>query len=90
MAQGQLRNPRRWQILGVLILAVFGVSLDNTVLTVALPTLARDLGASVSQLQWMVDAYILVYAGLLLVAGALIIYLLQPSSPFLFCISFSR
>jgi EmrB/QacA subfamily drug resistance transporter len=68
---GQTRDPRRWQILGVLILAVFGVSLDNTVLTVALPTLARDLGASVSQLQWMVDAYILIYAGLLLVAGAL-------------------
>jgi EmrB/QacA subfamily drug resistance transporter len=71
MAESQARNPRRWKILGVLILAVFGVSLDNTVLTVALPTLARDLGASVSQLQWMVDAYILVYAGLLLVAGAL-------------------
>jgi EmrB/QacA subfamily drug resistance transporter len=71
MSESQARNPRRWQILGVLILAVFGLSLDNTVLTVALPTLARDLGASVSQLQWMVDAYILVYAGLLLVAGAL-------------------
>jgi len=67
----QTGHPRRWQILGILILAVFGVSLDNTVLTVALPTLARDLGASVSQLQWMVDAYILIYAGLLLVAGAL-------------------
>ncbi len=71
MAGIQAGYPRRWQILGVLILAVFGVSLDNTVLTVALPTLARDLGASVSQLQWMVDAYILIYAGLLLVAGAL-------------------
>ncbi len=67
-AQG---HPRRWQILGVLLLALFGVALDNTVLTVALPTLAVDLHASVSQLQWMVDAYILVFAGFLLVSGAL-------------------
>ena len=71
MFGSQAGHPRRWQILGVLILALFGISLDNTILTVALPTLARDLGASVSQLQWMVDAYILVFAGLLLVAGAL-------------------
>ena len=63
-------HARRWGILGVLILALFGVSVDNTILTVALPTLARDLSASASQLQWMVDAYILLFAGLLLVAGA--------------------
>src|SRR5262245_55525220 len=62
---------RRWAILRVLILALFGVSLDNTILTIALPTLSSDLGASASQLQWMVDAYVLVFAGLLLVAGAL-------------------
>jgi EmrB/QacA subfamily drug resistance transporter len=68
---GQAAHPRRWAILGVLIFALFGITLDNTVLTVALPTLARDLSASTSQLQWMVDAYILVFAGLLLVAGAL-------------------
>ena len=64
------RDPRRWVVLGVLILALFGISLDNTVLTIALPTLARDLSASASELQWMVDAYILVFAGLLLFAGA--------------------
>jgi EmrB/QacA subfamily drug resistance transporter len=64
-------HDRRWAILGVLILALFGVSLDNTVLTIALPTLSADLHASASQLQWMVDAYVLVFAGLLLVAGAL-------------------
>jgi EmrB/QacA subfamily drug resistance transporter len=68
---GQPAHPRRWAILGVLIFALFGITLDNTVLTVALPTLAHDLSASTSQLQWMVDAYILVFAGLLLVAGAL-------------------
>jgi EmrB/QacA subfamily drug resistance transporter len=70
MTRPQVR-ARRWWILGVLILALFGVSLDNTVLNVALPTLAHDLSASASQLQWMVDAYVLVFAGLLLVAGAL-------------------
>lgn len=64
-------HDRRWGILGVLVLALFGVTLDNTVLNVALPTLARDLSATASQLQWMVDAYVLVFAGLLLVAGAL-------------------
>ncbi len=70
MSRTQVR-ARRWWILGVLILALFGVSLDNTILNVALPTLAHDLSASASQLQWMVDSYILVFAGLLLVAGAL-------------------
>jgi len=46
------------------------VSLDTTVLNVALPTLVRDLQASTTQLQWIVDAYVLVFAGLLLVAGS--------------------
>ncbi len=64
-------QARRWWILGVLILALFGVTLDNMILNVALPTLAADLGATASQLQWMVNAYVLVFAGLLLVAGAL-------------------
>jgi EmrB/QacA subfamily drug resistance transporter len=64
-------HRRRWAILGVLILALFGVTLDNTVLNIALPTLAAELDASAGQLQWMVDAYILLFAGLLLVAGAL-------------------
>ena len=47
------------------------ISLDNTVLNVALPTIVRSLGASSSQLQWMVDAYAVVFAGLLLSLGAL-------------------
>jgi EmrB/QacA subfamily drug resistance transporter len=46
------------------------VNLDNTVLNVALPTLVRDLRATTTQLQWIVDAYVLVFAGLLLVAGS--------------------
>jgi EmrB/QacA subfamily drug resistance transporter len=64
-------DPRRWWILGVLCLSLIVISLDNTILNVALPTLERDLDASSSQLQWIVDSYMLVFAGLLLTAGAL-------------------
>jgi EmrB/QacA subfamily drug resistance transporter len=62
---------RRWWILGVLCLSLLVVGLDNTILNVALPTLSRDLHASTSQLQWLVDAYVLVFAGLLLTTGSL-------------------
>jgi EmrB/QacA subfamily drug resistance transporter len=62
---------RRWWALGVLCLSLVVLGMDNTILNVALPTLARDLGATASQLQWMVDAYIVVFAGLLLTMGAL-------------------
>src|SRR3954453_936068 len=64
-------DPRRWRILAVLCLSLLVISLDNTILNVALPTLQEDLGASASQLQWIVDSYMLVFAGLLLTAGAL-------------------
>jgi len=64
-------HRRRWWILAVLIISLFTVNLDNTILNVALPTLARDLHAGTSQLQWMVDGYVLLFAGLLLAAGAL-------------------
>ncbi len=47
------------------------IGLDNTILNVALPTLVGDLHASDSQLQWIVDAYTLVFAGLLLTTGSL-------------------
>src|SRR5262245_34956490 len=62
---------RRWWILGVLCLSLLVIGLDNTILNVALPTLVRDLGASNSELQWIVDSYTLVFAGLLLTAGSL-------------------
>ena len=62
---------RRWLILGVLCTSLIIVIVGNTALNVALPTLARDLGASTSELQWMVDAYSLVFAGFLLTAGAI-------------------
>ena len=58
-------------MLGVLCVPLLIVSLDNTVLNVVLPTLVRELHATDSQLQWIVDAYVLVFGGLLLVAGSL-------------------
>ena len=61
----------RWLALTVLCVSLLIVNLDNTVLNVALPTLVRDLHATSSQLQWIIDAYALVFAGLLLVAGSL-------------------
>src|SRR3954447_12581962 len=64
-------DPRRWWTLLVLSASLLVIGLDNTILNVALPTLEHDLGASSSQLQWIVDAYMLVFAGLLLTAGAL-------------------
>jgi EmrB/QacA subfamily drug resistance transporter len=63
--------PRRWLALGVLCASLLAIVVDNTIVNVALPTLARDLGADIGDLQWLVDAYTLVFAGLLLLAGAL-------------------
>jgi EmrB/QacA subfamily drug resistance transporter len=64
-------DPRRWWGLAVLCLSLLTISIDNTILNVALPTLARELDAGASQLQWIVDAYMLVFAGVLLTAGSL-------------------
>jgi EmrB/QacA subfamily drug resistance transporter len=58
-------------ILASLLLAAFAINLDTTIVNVALPTLVRKLHASNSQLQWIVDAYNLVFAALLLAAGSL-------------------
>jgi EmrB/QacA subfamily drug resistance transporter len=62
---------RRWWTLGVLCLSLLIIGLDNTILNVALPTLVRDLHASGSQLQWIVDAYTILYASMLLTTGSL-------------------
>ncbi len=64
-------NRHRWAILAVLSLSVFVTVLDGTIVNVALPSLAVELGASTRQLQWIVDAYLLVFTGLLLAAGGL-------------------
>ncbi len=60
---------RRWIILVVLCLSLMIVIIGNTSLNVAIPVLARELEASTSELQWIVDAYSLVFAGLLFAAG---------------------
>jgi EmrB/QacA subfamily drug resistance transporter len=62
---------RRWAVLAVMSLSLVLVVMSVSGLNVALPTLVRDLGASASQLQWIVGAYALVFAALLLTAGAI-------------------
>jgi MFS transporter, DHA2 family, multidrug resistance protein len=67
-------HPRRWLILGVLVVSLIVVVLDNTVLNVALKTLAdpeAGLGASQSELAWMINSYTLVFAGLLFAFGVI-------------------
>lgn len=70
MDEMQIRS-RRWWALAVLSGSLLVISLDNTILNVAIPSLVRDLNASTSQLQWIIDGYTLVFAGLLLTAGAM-------------------
>jgi EmrB/QacA subfamily drug resistance transporter len=64
-------HARRWLTLGVLCLSLLIIVMDNTILNVAIPSLIRDLDASNSEIQWIIDAYTLVFAGLLLTAGSL-------------------
>ena len=71
LAEESRNYERRWWTLGVLCLSLVMIVVANASLNVALPTLVRDLHASSSSLQWIVDAYSLVFAGLLLTAGAL-------------------
>ncbi|MGE0305218.1 MAG: MFS transporter [Acidimicrobiia bacterium] len=68
-APGQVARP--YAALFVVCLGLVIVSLDNSVLNIALPALSRDLGATTSDLQWIIDAYVLAYAGLMLTAGSL-------------------
>jgi EmrB/QacA subfamily drug resistance transporter len=64
-------HPHRWYALVVLCVSVLIVNVDNTILNVALPTLVRDLHATSSELEWIVDAYAMAFAGLLFVGGSL-------------------
>jgi len=67
-------HPRRWAILGVLVVSLLVVVLDNTVLNVALKVLAdpqHGLGATQGQLEWAINSYTLVFAGLLFTFGVL-------------------
>ncbi|SMC69704.1 MFS transporter [Lentzea albidocapillata] len=64
-------HPQRWAVLGVLCLSVMVVVLDNTVLNVAIPSISTGLDASTADIQWMINAYSLALAGLLLTTGSL-------------------
>ncbi|MDA8324190.1 MAG: DHA2 family efflux MFS transporter permease subunit [Actinomycetota bacterium] len=64
-------HARRWWTLGILSLSVVLVAIDNTIVNVTLPTLAHRVHASTSDLQWIVDAYTICFAGLLLVCGSI-------------------
>lgn len=65
------RDRKRWIVLGILCLSLFIISIDNMVLNLALPAISRDLKSSASDLQWITDAYILVFASLMLTMGAI-------------------
>src|SRR5262245_63377124 len=65
------RTPNKPLILTALLLAAFMINLDTTIVNVALPTLVRELHASTSELEWIVDAYSLAFAALVLAAGNL-------------------
>ena len=72
MGQAEERSyERRWLILVVMCFSLLIIVLDNSILNVALPSIQNELGAHQSELQWMVDSYTLVFAGLLLTAGSL-------------------
>jgi EmrB/QacA subfamily drug resistance transporter len=70
-AGGTAPTRNRWLTLVVLCVSLLLVSLDNTILNVALPAIVRTMHATSGQLQWIVDSFAVVFAGLLLVAGSL-------------------
>ncbi|MGW2155843.1 MFS transporter [Nonomuraea sp. NPDC001699] len=65
------RGSRRWGVLGVLCLCVWILVMDNTVLNLAVPVLMGDLGAGPDDVQWIINAYALAFAGMLLTSGSL-------------------
>ncbi|MER6396373.1 MFS transporter [Kitasatospora sp. NPDC001603] len=67
----ETRNPRRWWILVVLCLSTLVLVIDGMALTVAVPSMTESIGASAQDTQWILDSYILVFAGLLLTSGSL-------------------
>jgi EmrB/QacA subfamily drug resistance transporter len=65
------RDPRRWITLAIIVVAVVIVSLDNTVLTVAIPTILREFHTTLPSLQWVITGYSLTFATLLIIGGRL-------------------
>jgi MFS family permease len=71
MSETDQPYARRWQALAVLSASLLVITIDNTILNVALPSRREALNVDSSQAQWIVDSYLLVFASLLLVAGTL-------------------
>ncbi|WP_280415685.1 MFS transporter [Nocardia carnea] len=71
MESNTVRDPRRWLILAALCLSLLVLMIDSTVLNIAIPSLIRELDATPADIQWILDSYVLVFAGLLLTAGSL-------------------
>src|SRR3954467_6670284 len=71
METGTMTTDRRWTALYVLCVGMLMIVLDATVVNVALPTIQDDLGFSTSSLAWVVNAYLIAFGGLLLLAGRL-------------------
>ncbi|MFK4083529.1 MFS transporter [Kribbella sp. NPDC020789] len=67
---GELSRRRRVLVLGICCSSLFIVGLDSTIVNLALPAIRAELGASVTELQWTIDAYTLVLASLLMVSGS--------------------
>ncbi len=70
MEETTRRSRNRWRGLFFICVSLIVISLDNTVLNVALPSISTEMGASASELQWIVDAYVLVFAAMLLTMGS--------------------
>ncbi|HZP14176.1 MAG TPA: MFS transporter, partial [Nocardioides sp.] len=66
----ELTEHRKLLILGTCCMCLFIVGIDVTAVNVALPSMSHDLGASPAQLQWVIDAYSLAIASLLILAGS--------------------
>src|ERR1700674_2826922 len=64
-------DNRRWWTLGAMCFALFMIMLDNTVVNVSLPSIQRDLHATLSSLEWTVNAYTLTFAVLMITGGRL-------------------
>jgi EmrB/QacA subfamily drug resistance transporter len=71
MSPEQQVYAKRWWTLGVLCVSLLVVGLDNTILNVAIPKLQDELHATQGQIEWIIDSYVLVFAGLLLTMGSL-------------------
>src|SRR5438874_8731372 len=64
-------DGRKWWVLAAMVFGLLMPMLDNLVVNVALPTIQRELGAGVSSLAWIIDAYMLTFASFMLTGGAL-------------------